>query len=211
MHAQTRAAPSPRWRENKGNGMTALLKLADGLDWVTDKILEVCKYSTMVVVGMITGIIFVGVFWRYVLGDALAWYEETGKYLMMWLVFLASPIVLKRIGHVAIDNLPRILPERIKYLMYVIVFSGTLFLLYTMVVEGWGLSINAWTQKWTSLPISFFWVYLAVPVGSAIMALVLAEQWLRAFVGVFDPERGSLPEFEDPEMHQAQETVQSGE
>ena len=79
----------------QGEAMTALLKVADGLDWITDRILEVCKYSTMVVVGMIAAIIFVGVFWRYVLGDALAWYEETGKYLMMWLVFLASPIVLK--------------------------------------------------------------------------------------------------------------------
>jgi len=191
--------------------MKPLLKLADRLDWITDQILVVCKYSTMVVVGSIAGIIFVGVFWRYVLGDALAWYEETGKYLMMWLVFLASPIVLKRIGHVAIDNLPRVLPERLKYLLYTIVFSGVLFLLYTMVVEGWGLSTNAWTQKWTSLPISFFWVYLAVPVGSAIMFLVIAEQWLRALVGVFDPAQGSLPEFEDPEMHQVQNAKASGE
>jgi len=191
--------------------MKPLLKLADGLDWITDQILEVCKYSTMVVVGLITGIIFVGVFWRYVLGDALAWYEETGKYLMMWLVFLASPIVLKRIGHVAIDNLPRVLPERLKYLLYVIVFSGVMFLLYTMVVEGWGLSTNAWTQKWTSLPISFFWVYLAVPVGSAVMLLVITEQWLRALVGVIDPAQGSLPEFEDPEMHQVQEATASDE
>jgi len=195
----------------QGEAMTALLKVADGLDWITDRILEVCKYSTMVVVGMIAAIIFVGVFWRYVLGDALAWYEETGKYLMMWLVFLASPIVLKRVGHVAIDNLPRIMPERIKFLMYVVVFSGVIFLLYEMTYEGWGLALNAWPQKWTSLPISFFWVYLAVPVGSAIMLLVMAEQWLRAFVGIIDPERGGLPEFEDPEIHHADEAKLSGE
>jgi len=191
--------------------MKPLLKLADGLDWLTDQILVVCKYSTMVVVGSIAVIIFVGVFWRYVLGDALAWYEETGKYLMMWLVFLASPIVLKRTGHVSIDNLPRNLPERLKYLMYLVVFSGVICLLYTMVGEGWGLSTNAWPQKWTSLPISFFWVYLAVPVGSAIMFLVIAEHWLRALVGVIDPAQGSLPKFEDPEMHQTQEAKLSGE
>ncbi len=184
--------------------MKPLIKLADALDWLTDQILIVCKYSTMVVVGSIAVIIFIGVFWRYVLGDALAWYEETGKYLMMWLVFLASPMVLKNTGHVAIDNLPRILPERLKYAMYVVVFTGVLFLLYTMVVEGWGLSINAWTQKWTSLPISFFWVYLAVPVGSAIMFLILLEHWIRAFVGIIDPEQGSLPKFDEDEVREVQ-------
>ena len=63
--------------------MKPLIKLADALDWLTDQILIVCKYSTMVVVGSIAVIIFIGVFWRYVLGDALAWYEETGTYLMM--------------------------------------------------------------------------------------------------------------------------------
>ena len=71
--------------------MKAILQLASGLDWLTDHILEVCKYATMVVVGLIAGIIFIGVFWRYVLNDPLAWYEETAKYLMLWLVFVASP------------------------------------------------------------------------------------------------------------------------
>ncbi len=191
--------------------MKPILQLANGLDLLTDWILEVCKWSTMVVVGLIAGIIFVGVFWRYVLNDALGWYEETAKYLMLWLVFLASPIVLKRTGHVAIDNLPRLMPERIKYFMYLIVFSGVIFLLYEMAVEGWGLALNAWPQKWTSLPISFFWVYLSVPVGSAIMLLVLVEHWLKAFAGIIDPEQGSLPEFEDTEMRHAEEAALSGE
>lgn len=191
--------------------MKPILQLANGLDLLTDWILEVCKWSTMVVVGLISGIIFVGVFWRYVLNDALGWYEETAKYLMLWLVFLASPIVLKRTGHVAIDNLPRLMPARIKYLMYVVVFSGVIFLLYEMAIEGWGLALNAWPQKWTSLPISFFWVYLSVPVGSAIMLLVLVEHWLKAFAGIIDPEQGSLPEFEDTEMRHAEEAALSGE
>ncbi len=191
--------------------MKPILQLANGLDWLTDQILELCKWSTMVVVGLISGIIFVGVFWRYVLNDALGWYEETAKYLMLWLVFLASPIVLKRTGHVAIDNLPRMMPARIKYFMYLVVFSGVIFLLYEMTVEGWGLALNAWPQKWTSLPISFFWVYLSVPVGSAIMILVLVEHWLKAFTGIIDPEQGSLPEFDDTEMHHAEEASLSGE
>ena len=191
--------------------MKPLIQFADVLDRISDKILVLCRWSTIVVVGTITGIIFVGVFWRYVLGDALAWYEESAKYLMMWLVFLASPIVLKNTGHVAIDNLPRILPQRLKYALYVVVFSAVLFLLYEFVVEGWGLALNAWPQQTTSIPISYFWVYLSVPVGSAIMIVIMVEQWLRAFVGIFDPDAGSLPSYDDVEAHQAVEAKMSGE
>jgi TRAP-type C4-dicarboxylate transport system permease small subunit len=191
--------------------MKPILQLASGLDWLTDYILEVCKYATIVVVGLIAGIIFIGVFWRYVLNDPLAWYEETAKYLMLWLVFVASPIVLKRTGHVAIDNLPRMMPERIKYFMYLVVFSGVIFLLYEMAYEGWGLAWNAWPQMPTSIPISFFWIYLSVPVGSVIMILILVEHWLLALAGIIDPERGSVPEFGDAELVHAEEAKLSGE
>ena len=130
---------------------------------------------------------------------------------MMWLVFLAAPIVLKNTGHVAIDNLPRMLPQRLKYMLYVVVFTAVLFLLYEFVIHGWGLALNAWPQMTTSIPISYFWVYLSVPVGSAIMIVIMAEQWLRAFVGIFDPDSGSLPSYDDVEAHQAIEAKMSGE
>ena len=47
--------------------MKPLIQFADVLDRISDKILVLCRWSTIVVVGTITGIIFVGVFWRYVL------------------------------------------------------------------------------------------------------------------------------------------------
>ena len=86
-----------------------------------------------------------------------------------------------------------------------------IFLLYQFVYEGWGLAVNAWPQRPTSIPISFFWIYLSVPLGSAIMILILAQFWLRAFVGIFDPERGGLPDYEPALMRQASEIKLSSE
>ena len=143
--------------------MKPLIQFADVLDRISDKILVLCKWSTMVVVGTITGIIFVGVFWRYVLGDALAWYEESAKYLMMWLVFLASPIVLKNTGHVAIDNLPRILPERLKYALYVVVFTAVLFLLYQFVIPRLGPGFERLAAEDHVDP---NFLFLGLPVGA---------------------------------------------
>ena len=95
--------------------------------------------------------------------------------------------------------------------MYLVVFSGVIFLLYEMAYEGWGLAWNAWPQMPTSIPISFFWIYLSVPVGSVIMILILVEHWLLALAGIIDPERGSVPEFGDAELVHAEEAKLSGE
>ena len=53
-----------------------------------------CAHLVVVLVAGITVIVCAGVFWRYVLNDALAWSEESAKFLMVWLVFTGSPIAL---------------------------------------------------------------------------------------------------------------------
>jgi TRAP-type transport system small permease protein len=40
---------------------------------------------------------------RYVLNLPLVWTEETGRHLMIWMVFLSSTVVYRRRQHIAID------------------------------------------------------------------------------------------------------------
>jgi hypothetical protein len=40
---------------------------------------------------------------RYVLDLPLIWTEETGRHLMIWMVFLASTVIYRRGQHIAID------------------------------------------------------------------------------------------------------------
>ncbi len=75
-----------------------------------------CEWLTVGLLAAITVIVCAGVFWRYVLNDALAWGEETSKFLMVWMVFAASPIALARGSHAAIEVLPDVLPNFVKSL-----------------------------------------------------------------------------------------------
>jgi TRAP-type C4-dicarboxylate transport system permease small subunit len=173
--------------------MKALTAAINGLDWTNTKILVLCKFLTIVLVGAIAVDVFVGVFWRYVLNDALAWYEESSKFLMLWMVFTASPIVLKQGGLIALDVLPRHLPPRLARFNYLVIYTVVIGLLGVLVYHGFGLATNAWVQKPTSIPISYFFIYLAIPFGCAIMALISIEFWLRSLRGIFDPRPDDFP------------------
>ncbi len=172
--------------------MQFLAVIIAALDWINNKILSVCKLLTTVLVGVIAVNVFVGVFWRYVLNDSLAWYEESAKYMMLWMVFVACPIVLKQRGHIALDMFPRLLSPRLRNFNYVLIYSAVLFLCCVFVYHGVGLAYIARSQSPTSVDISFAYIYASIPFGCAVMALISLEFWFRALRGIFVPEETDL-------------------
>lgn len=146
-----------------------------------------CRWLMICLVGLIAVDIFVGVFFRYVLNDALPWYEETAQYLLVWLVFLGSPLVLKHGGHIALGFVVERLATRLRMVCYILIYAVVFAFLVLLAYHGWGLAWLARNQQSTSVPISFFVVYLAIPLGAAIMASVSLELWLTALRGLVDP------------------------
>ena len=81
-----------------------------------DGLLAVTRPIVMALMGLMTVNVLLGVFFRYVVGDALTWTEESSRYLMIWMGFLATALALREGGHVAMDlllsRLPRALGKR---------------------------------------------------------------------------------------------------
>ena len=172
--------------------MQFLTGVITGLDWLNRKILWVCRWLTIILVAVIAVNVFVGVFWRYVLNDSLPWYEESAKYMMLWMVFTACPIVLKQRGHIALDVLPKHLAPRLQNFNYLIIYSVVLALVCVFVWQGYELAYIARKQTPTSIDISFAFIYASIPFGSAIMALISLEFWFTALRGIFSPEDTDL-------------------
>lgn len=169
--------------------MTAIINL---LDWINTKIVWVCRWLTILLVASSAVNVFIGVFFRYGLNNSLAWYEESAKYMMLWLAFTGAPIVLKQRGHISLDLLTRMLPARLQHINYVIIYAVVLFLLCAIAYHGFGLAINARAQELTSIELSFFWVYIAIPFGCAVMAMISLQFLLMAILGIFKPEEVDL-------------------
>lgn len=157
------------------------------MDRLNSVLLGLCKLAMIVLVGAIAADIFVGVFYRYVLGSALAWYEEVAQYLMVWMVFCGSPLVLKQGKHIALGLVVERLPPRPRMLAHAMIYAIVLVFLGLLVYHSAGLTWLAQRQRLTSLPISFSFVYAAIPFGASIMALVSLELVLRAVRGLVDP------------------------
>lgn len=152
-------------------------------------VLELFKRLLIAILAIMTGIVVASVFFRYVLNDALPWSEEIAKFFMVWLTFLAAPVGLSRGAHVAIEALSARLSGRINQMLQAIIFILIIWLMVVFVDEGSFLTWNARIQRHSTVDLSISYVYVAMPIGCAAIALVALEYLLGAIKGIFDPSR----------------------
>ncbi len=125
----------------------------------------VALFSAMVAVTTL------GVFFRYVLNDALPWAEEADRYLFIWLSFVGASITMRYKGHIAVDLLLRYAPPRWRHGLVlaaqaaVLVFLATVFLASLPVIE-----LTSETRA-TATDIPLSWVYLAAPTGCILIGI----------------------------------------
>jgi TRAP-type C4-dicarboxylate transport system permease small subunit len=176
---------------NAGHRMiAAIAAAADAVGRVNDRCLWVCKHAIIFVVALLAVILCAAVFWRYALNNAIPWSEELSKYLMVWLTFLGAPIALRHGSHINIDLLQQLMPPRGRQLFHLVIH---LLVVATMVLVLWyGISFAQLgaRQVASSFRLSMLWMYLAVPIGAALVALVALEHSLKSLVGIADPARG---------------------
>lgn len=169
--------------------MTAALEAAwRALGHFNRVLLFVCRYLLIALVASIAAIICIGVFWRYVLGSSLGWYEEISKFLMVWMAFIGGGLVFRHGGHVSIDLLPNMLPARPRALLAIVTELIVLVLLAVLTDQSWALTWNARSQVALTVgDLSLLWIYLAVPVGCGIMFCIALEMLLGSLLQLLAP------------------------
>src|SRR6185369_12833827 len=125
--------------------------------------------------------VFANVALRFLTDQSILWVEEVSRYLMIWLTFLAAGLVLRYGGHVGIDTLQNALPRqaaRIRAAIFVLL----LIFFATMLWLGARYSMMTWGQTTPVMQIPIGAVYLAMPIGFALMIvhlLLMAAPYLR--------------------------------
>ena len=142
-------------------------------------LLASCRWGVVLLVATITVIVALGVFFRFVLNNSLPWTEEVAKFVMVWLAFIGAPVVLKEGGHIAIDVVPARLPSPLGPIVMMLIQLIVMVVLGVLVFQGWALAWNALPQIATTVDVSLFYIFLAVPIGSALMLVVSLELLLR--------------------------------
>ena len=131
------------------------------------------QWLLIALVAAMAVLVFVNVVCRYVFNFSLIWVEELTRYMMVWLGFLGSGLVLRFGAHVAVDFFQDLLPPRAaKALRAAIV----LLLGMTFVAMAWlgaRYVAFAWGQETAVLNWSTGAIYLAVPIGAVLMLVHL--------------------------------------
>lgn len=176
-----------------------LEKAANAIGSFNDAAMRILKYLIILVVGIIAVIMMCAVFWRYVLDNSLPWSEEISKYLMVWLAFLGAPVALRQANHINIDILMKSFPPRGEQFFHLIINLVIITTMGIVLIKGIQFAQLGARQVASSIQISMVYMYIAVPVGSALTCLVALEHALRAAIGISDPQKGLVltPELDE--------------
>jgi len=150
------------------------------LDRLDRALLAANRWAVIALLAIMAVIVFANVVLRYATGASILWSEEVSRYLMIWLTFAGSGLVLRYGGHVGIETLQEALPRHAAGIRAVIVALLLAFFTF-MVVVGVRYAALALAQTTPVLQIPVGTVYLAIPIGFALLAVHLVLM-ARAYV-----------------------------
>ena len=142
------------------------------LTWLVERVLVVLSL-------LIAAVVFLQVVFRYVLQQPLFWSEELPRYLLIWMSFLSAALAQKDEAHInitlAVTPLPRVVRRWIRLLANLVILGFLGILIYSGALVT---KITA-AHRSTALQIPMAIVYVALPVGAALMMLYLILQIVR--------------------------------
>ena len=115
--------------------------------------------------------LLLGVFSRYVLVKTFTWYDEIARGCFVWLTFLGAAVGVKRQAHfrlhIIVDRLtPRLRQATVVILpLVVIIFAGVL------IQQGLVFLEIGKFQQTPVMGLPKTWIYVAIPIGGALMIL----------------------------------------
>ena len=130
--------------------------------------------------------VFYAVLSRYVLKTNSIWVEQFTRYVLIWVVFIASNVLIYRNDLMRVDFADGLWPKaflKIREGFYSVLF---VIILGTLCWQGWLQAESYIGVAVVGLPIDKFWIYLSVPVGAALMMI----QYLLHLLVLFMQKKG---------------------
>ena len=141
---------------------------------------------------VMTGLVFVQFFTRYVLNDSYAWTEELAVYCLMPVVFIGSAMCVRRCRHIQVNILYRYLPApAARVLSTAVDLIAIAFFGYaSWLVARYAMAVN--NEPMTNIDWNKSHVYWLAFAGFALMTVravqVAVENWRRGYSVLERPE-----------------------
>lgn len=97
--------------------------------------------------------------------------DDISLLLFGWVAFLGADVALRYSRLVGMDIITTKLPPKVQKILQIIVYLIMIGALVLFVQQGFVLAQSNWKRFYNSLPISYGWVTLSLPVCSCLMIL----------------------------------------
>ena len=122
-------------------------------------------------------LIFIQVVMRYAFNDSISWSEELARYMFIWQAWIAVGFATKHSRHINLDMVINMCSPRVKNILYWL--SHAIWLAFGLYMTWKSAEFTKMIFKRSTvsaaLEIRMGWVYLAVPVGCALMSFRLIQ------------------------------------
>jgi TRAP-type C4-dicarboxylate transport system permease small subunit len=148
------------------------------------RLIDLIELWAMLLLVLMVVVVCLGVFFRYVLGASLAWYDEFASYLLVWLTFYGAVAASYYNRHIQFDTLvARLMPNarrKMQFLAELFVLGFQTVLLY----YGWLLTQKMGDETAVSLVwVKMGWVYSVLPITGAVMLVISVDRLLHLVSG----------------------------
>lgn len=110
---------------------------------------------------------------RFVVGAPTVWAEELARFLLVAITMIGSAALIEKNRHISIDIVADMLPDAIRNIVNWLRDAVTLTVCGLLMNYGWLLVGIGGRQTSTGLGVKMSLPYTAIPLGAALMALVL--------------------------------------
>lgn len=125
-------------------------------------------FSCVALVVIIVNVTY-GVIMRYLFGDPPVWTNEVAAIAFTWLVFLGASVAYRKKMHIGIELLVERLPDRVRWLVQLMVHVLLSAFFGYMIVYGVIFSLESYAQPTSIMRLPNTCFYMAVPVSFLLM------------------------------------------
>jgi len=143
-------------------------------------LIRINRWAVQWILAAMALMVFANVALRFLTDNSILWVEELSRYLMIWLTFIGAGLVLRYGGHIGIENLQEKLPNHARTFRIVIFVVMLAFFVFMFFV-GARYAVFTWGQTTPVMQIPVGAVYLAMPIGFALM-IVHALIMMRSYI-----------------------------
>ena len=123
------------------------------------------------ILAIMSGAVFLQVVMRFLGWTGIDGLDEVPRYLFVWLVMIGAAAAMYRGQHTVLDYFINLLDPRLRALVVVLTNAVGIILFLYLIKLSFVLVPNAQFQTSPGLGLPLGWVYVAVPIGAALIIL----------------------------------------